>query len=306
MSDYVSYADAAFVAIGMIEGTNPKAFYDEIPSRGGKTNMLNYKGVSLLAGIMGVSVVSIEETDESDESEVVVKAEALSPNGNKGYAWLSRPKQDRQNKDDEDFREKVYTHAKRNAMRDLVPYQLFLELLMMKSAGKDVPSANPVQPSKADPLEQAKEKARETIREERDNLKNLHAISAPDVIEHMESDHEKGFGKKQAEWTPSQWIEFIKALKDPVAYGVETAYEEETSSDGNDPEPEETPEQTAKDELEKGNDSEDSEEEDELPDIEPINPKGDSEEDSEADGEADNANQLQMLLDEVDNTTEKK
>ena len=90
-----SYYEAAGVAMELIEkeGLHPTAFYDEIPAGGKKTYMLNYKGSNLLAGLMGVHITELTETDESDETEVVVKATAQNPAGDKGWAWLSRPKQ---------------------------------------------------------------------------------------------------------------------------------------------------------------------------------------------------------------------
>ena len=92
MSEYVSYADAAFVAIKMVEGLNPRAFYDEIPSKKGASYMLNWNGMSLLGGIMGVKIVKLEETDESDETQVVMRGTAVNQQGDEGYSWLSRPK----------------------------------------------------------------------------------------------------------------------------------------------------------------------------------------------------------------------
>ena len=301
MSEYVSYADAAFVAIKMVEGMNPKAFYDEIPSKKGPSFMLNYKGMSLLGGIMGVNVTLLEETEESDETQVVMKATARDPQDNKGYAWLSRPKKGYQDKEDEDWREKVYTHAKRNAMRDLVPYQLFLELLMLKANGKDVPTANPVQKPKTETiLEQSISAARgiavQRLNEflEEGGSKEEFAI----LREEATALTEEKFKAKQEDWTPSQWIEFGKVLAaieftEPEEENI--TGEPEVKENDNDLEPVDKPEESEEEleeiELLAGAEGEGDEEE---------------EEDSEASEEADNANQLQMLLEEVDTTGKKK
>ena len=227
-----SYFEASTVAINMIKenGLHPQSFYDEIPVSGKKSYMLNYKGISLLAGLMGCSITSIEETNESDEKEIVVKVEAQNPNGDKGFSWLSRPKHKGKSEHEDDWREKIYTHGKRNALRDLVPYGIFLEMLLRLAHVGAQPEQQPKQQQKAapkqtrSPLDVAVDNARDIAIEEKENLINLHDITVKDVI----SFAEEKFGKEQSKWDlPSQWIMFAKMLQDPVNNGVPTAYSEE-------------------------------------------------------------------------------
>lgn len=250
-----SYYEAPKVAMEMIEenGLHPQAFYDEIPSRGKKTYMLNYKGSNLLAGLMGVHITEILETEESDESEVVVKATAENPNGNKGWAWLSRPKQDSKNEED-DWREKIYTHAKRNALRDLIPYGVFLEMLVRKATvnnanakqntnakqaeppkqqaqqqakPKTNTQAQPKQQAAKTPLDAAKELAKLTWSAERESLKNLHGVEPAEVLEFAQNK----FDAIQENWTASQFTEFVKMLENPAEHGMKTAYSDPESEE---------------------------------------------------------------------------
>ena len=316
MNEYVSYADAAFAAIKMVEGLNPKAFYDEIPSKKGPSFMLNYKGISLLGGIMGVKVVELTETEESDETQIVIKSLAENPQGDLGYGWLSRPKKGYQDKEDEDWREKAYTHAKRNCMRDLVPYQLFLEMLIAKSAGKPVATENPTKPKEVSPLESAKTLARKAALKNFDEglSKGMNKEEAGEMINIITASTEEKFDAKQDSWTPSQWIEFAKIHDNfEVLLDLEDDDEEES-------EPDESPEQNAKDVLDadglvelansvdapEESESEEVDDEDELPEIElPDEDEGDEEESEESE-EVDNEDQLTMLLEEVDQATKKK
>ena len=146
-----SFYEAPNVAMEMIEGLHPTAFYDDIKMRGKMSQMLNYKGISLLAGLMGCHVISIEETDESDAKQLVLKAVAENPMGHKGYGWISRPKQTLKEEDDEDYRERSYVHVKRNALRDLVPWQVFLEMLLRQA---DINAKGAKQQPKQQPKQQ--------------------------------------------------------------------------------------------------------------------------------------------------------
>ena len=213
---YASYNDAAFVAMELTEGLEPKAFFDVIPSKRGDTQMVNYKGMTLLSGIMGCRITNIEETDESDDEIVVMKIEAENPAGDKGYAWLSRPKKSKQGEDEDDFREKIYTHGKRNALRDLVPYQVFLELLLKRAAGGEIPKPKPKPKHvEVDPVDVAYQKALALARkpETRDRLKSLE-ITFNECVESAETKS----GKKKPDFGVDEWILLMDILDEPMDY----------------------------------------------------------------------------------------
>ena len=209
-----SYYEAPAAAMDMIDGLSPKAFYDEIPSKGGKTPMINYKGISLLAGLTKCHITSIEETEESDGKWLVLKATAENPEGHKGFAWISRPKHDRREEDDEDYREKAYTHVKRNALRDLVPWQVFLEMLLKKSAQPQV--QNPMPDPQPSELEVAKEKARQAIRENREMLTDVYDVTTDDIIEKCED----RWDLSHIQWLENHWEQFTTIIKDPTLIGI--------------------------------------------------------------------------------------
>lgn len=230
---YVSYEEAPFVAIKMVEGLRYEAFYDEIKKG---QFMLNYSGISLLAGIMGCNVEKIE-IDDDDAKELVLKAIAVNPEGHQGYAWISRPKV-LYDKDDEDVRERSYTHVKRNALRDLVPYHIFLELLLKAKVTGVVPET-PKSVAEIQETTTAQDSAREVAKKQKDNLMTLFGLSIQDCIDHTE----ECIGE-ESQWDAVGWRMLEKVLLDPVGMGVKQAVEiaqtredatgEEVVSEGND------------------------------------------------------------------------
>lgn len=233
----VPYSAAPIVAMELIQGLKPSAFFDKIQGQ----NSLNFKGISLLAGIMGCHIIEIEETDETDAKQLVMKAVAVNPQGHKGYGWISRPKQDKREEEDEDFRERSYTHVKRNALRDLVPYQVFLEMLVREheTKGKQTApqQAAPVQQqsNQAKELQNAQAGARQALEKERDSLMSLWGLSPPDLIEHVED----CVGKPQHQWDIAAYKMLIEVAKDPVGMGVDQAVEISEQSKSALPKPEE-------------------------------------------------------------------
>ncbi len=247
-----SYYEVSRVAIEMIqqEGISPAVFYDEIPVSGKKSYMLNYKGISFLAGLMGCRITEITETNEEDEKEIVVKCVAENPAGDKGWSWLSRPKQKGKSGAEDDWREKIYTHAKRNALRDLVPYGLFLEMLIKlhqtgaKPAQKQA-DAIPAKPAKQQPKasEQLTDKATANARaaaqdlgkENKDGLMNLWGLSLEDCLEHCE----KALELEHDKWDASGWRMLSRVIENPVGEGVEQAVEISNADSKTTAEPEE-------------------------------------------------------------------
>ena len=138
---------------------------------------------------------------------------------------------------------------------------------------------------KPTPLEQAKSHAREIAKAKRNELvaSGITEEGADAAIKHIILSTEEHFEDVQADWKPSQWIEFGKTLK-----RLEV-------------DPDETPEQQAKDEVEEAEPTTEAEPTPE-PEVEEL-PEVEASEESE---DSDNANQLELLLDEVDDITKKK
>ena len=77
-------------------------------------------------------------------------------------------------------------------------------------------------------MEQLKQGARDTIGDERENLKHLHGLTAPEVIAQCE----ENWDVKQKDWNKEHWAKFILSLKDPVAHGIDTANEQSDDDSG--------------------------------------------------------------------------
>jgi len=225
---YASYANAANAAMEMLDGLDESAFYDTFTIQGRRRYTLNYKGVRVLAGVMGVRIESIEETDLDENMEV--KAISINVDGHHGFSFISQPKKMGNGKPDPDYREKAFTRAKRNALRDLVPDQVFCEMLVKNHMTKATPLATkPVtkQTQRLSDVEESKRMARKTAADEKEKLSSIFGISIEDCINFAE----ESTGLFREQWTANQWEYLSKILKNPEDMGMELSKDPDNSPD---------------------------------------------------------------------------
>ena len=243
MNNQVSYFDAPKVAMKMVEGLDYTAFYDEFKTRSGKKAYeLNFNGVKVLAGIMGCIQDSVRVAEDIHEGHVTVEAHASIPNGNSGFSMISQPKQV-MNKGklvpDDMLMEKAFTRAKRNALRDLVPGQVFCEMLVKAhitgkhavTTLKDVLTEKKPDPSienrpitvAADTtaLNTARTAAQQLAPIKKVSLMESWGLTLQDCLDHCEI----ALDKTQDEWNADGWKMLAKVMEDPVGMGVDQAVE---------------------------------------------------------------------------------
>ena len=224
-----SYYEAPKIAMEMVDGINPAVFYDSFSMGGRKINVLNYKGVKILAGITGSRIEELEcvETEKGLE----IKCKATNPRGDNGFSFIFQSKTaftKGKMAPDPTYREKAYTRAKRNALRDIVPDQIFCELLVNASR----PNARPKQQMNRQVTESESiaaisdvDKKRTEVRifavEQTEKLMEVWGLTVQDCIDHVELI----VGKSLDEWTVENWETLRSALEDPVGSKMEQAVE---------------------------------------------------------------------------------
>ena len=237
----VSYYDAPRVAMQMVEGTNLRAYFDTIQGK----NVLLWQGVQILNGIMGIKIVSVKH--EEGDGILEVSCHAQNPQGDNGFGFISQPHTKvkfNKDEDDEDYREKSYSRVKRNACRDLVPHQVFCELLVAACKGggqaqqsqpRNQQSQQRTQQSKP-PQQAQKPLVSEAIKNVRDRVRNTarwaeHAEDPPEnAPEYCGILHKLGITTQDCmnevaaqiniddtdKWTVAHWEHLEKILRDPV------------------------------------------------------------------------------------------
>ena len=243
MNNQVSYFDAPSVAMKMVEGLDYTAFYDEFKTRSGKKAYeLNFNGVKLLAGIMGCIQESVKVAEDIHEGHVTVEARACIPDGNSGFSMISQPKQV-MNKGklvpDDMLMEKAFTRAKRNALRDLVPGQVFCEMLVKAHITGKPPTRvlhDVLTEKKPDPaienrsltvaadtiaIDTARTAAQQIAPIKMDSLMKSWGLTLQDCLDHCEI----ALDKTQDEWNADGWKMLVKVMEDPVGMGVDQAVE---------------------------------------------------------------------------------
>ena len=313
----VSYQEAPRVAIQMMDGIEPTTLYDKIQGK----NILNYKGVSLLANIMDVEIFSVNIVEsETDENVLVVCAEAKNPADHRGFSYIGKPKKvmkDGKLVPDESYRSKAFTNAKRNALKDLVPHQVFCEMLVrIKQTSQAQPQAQPAQerpttqqtresnggkktqePIVSKELKEVRDKARQVGI---DSLNGILGVLGLDVQDCMNEVAAQTGISDTDEWNVAHWEQLIQILERPVGMGMTKAVEAwnklNPDQEASKSEEVESPEQNAKDVLDAKEDTEDAEEEDIFSDADESD---DAEEDLEVDDEKTEEQQLSMFIEDL-------
>lgn len=221
-----SYYEAPKIAMDMVEHLPPQQFFNEIPKGSGKY-VLTWEGVRILMGLMHVSIESIKHEDSSDVLEV--ECVAVNKEEEKGFSFISQTylkKERGKEEDDEDYREKAFSRAKRNAARDLVPDQVFCGLLVEKWKGNNAPKnqqqqtlpPNAIPDAKMLELIEHRQRARTVASYEKEYLQDLHGLTIDDVI----AQAEKALDKTQKEWNEAgHWSYLADCLQKPVEMGLE-------------------------------------------------------------------------------------
>ena len=312
----VSYYDAPRVAMQMVEGLNYKAFYDTIQGK----NILSWTGVQILCGLMDVSIVDISHEDTNEVFEV--KCKASDNNGNYGHSFISQPytaKKRGVEEDDEDYREKAYSRAKRNACRDLVPHQVFCEMLVVASRGgqatqqQQPPPAQQTQQrrgatgSSSKQTQKAQEpliseemkKVRSEVRKiavdaENNGILGVLGLSTQDAMNELAS--QTGIDDTE-KWSVAHWENLKNILQEPVKMGMTKAVDRwnELTAEQKEGLSEHAPEEP-EDDLEEGEDTNrtDPVETSEESQEEPQETSEEEEEDSEE-------NELEALINGLNN-----
>lgn len=232
-----SYYEAPKAAMEMVEHLPPQQFFSEIPKGSGKY-ILTWEGVRILIGLMHVSIESISHKDTADVLEV--ECVAVNPNQEKGFSFISQPfikKERGKEEDDEDYREKAFSRAKRNACRDLVPDQVFCGLLVEKwksmrggtqqnNAGQPAENGTKMLNGETFELIEHRQRARTIASYEKEYLQDLHGITVGDVIKYAET----ALDKPQKDWNdPNQWAYLADCLQKPKEMGMEVANDDKNT-----------------------------------------------------------------------------
>ena len=325
----VSYHDAPFVALEMLEGLEETVFYDEYKIRGKATHVLNYKGVDLLAGIMCCHVEFIREVeDETDEKAYTLESEASNPRGHKGFAKISRTKL--AGKDiDPTYRQKAYTAVRRSALKSLVPHQVLCEMLVKRkyrgtpqaqstAQGEPQPTAQEERASNAQQTRKSNGGKKtqeplvsEQLKEVRDKARQagidalnggLFKALGIDVQDCMNEVAAQTGIEDTDKWAVAHWEQLIQIIERPVAMGMTKAVEAYDKLHPNEKDIEvseelESPEQAAKDVLDEEEVEDDIFSEPEDADDEAVDAEDAS------DDEKTEEQQLSMFIEELNGDT---
>ncbi len=325
----VNYYHAPSIALELLDGLEETVFYDTYKIRGKFTHVLNYKGVDILAGIMGCYVEFIKEVeDETDEKVYTLESEAYNPQGHKGFAKIARTKL--AGKDlDPTYRQKAYTAVRRSALKSLVPHQVLCEMLVKRK--QRTPQGRPTaQPQPTAETQQgttgkrgtqasadAKKKTQETLvseqlKEVRDKARQAGidglngklfkelGIDVQDCINEVAA--QTGISDTD-KWSVAHWEQLIQIIERPVAMGMAKAVEAwnklHPDQEASKTEELESPEQNSKDVL----DSEEDVEEDIFSESEDSESEDADDEAVEAedasDDEQSEEEQLEMFIEEL-------
>ncbi len=245
----VNYYHAPSIALELLDGLEETVFYDTYKIRGKFTHVLNYKGVDILAGIMGCHVEFIKEVeDETDEKVYTLESEAYNPQGHKGFAKIARTKLS--GKDlDPTYRQKAYTAVRRSALKSLVPHQVLCEMLVKRNQQGQPTQAHPT--AQAQPTETEAEQTRKTtasndikkakpplaseqLKEVRDRARQagIDALNGKlfkelgiDVQDCMNELAAQTGIEDTDKWTVAHWEQLIQIIESPVAMGMTQAVE---------------------------------------------------------------------------------
>ena len=313
----VNYYHAPSIALELLDGLEETVFYDTYKIRGKFTHVLNYKGVDILAGIMGCYVEFIKEVeDETDEKVYTLESEASNPQGHKGFAKISRTKL--VGKDiDPTYRQKAYTAVRRSALKSLVPHQVLCEMLVKrKQAAQPQPTAETQQGTTGKRGTQAsadaKKKTQETLvseqlKEVRDKARQagIDALNGK-LFKELGIDVQDCINEVAAQtgisdtdkWSVAHWEQLIQIIERPVAMGMAKAVEAwdklHPDQEASKTEELESPEQNAKDVL----DSEEDVEEDIFSESEDADDEAVGAEDA-SDDEQSEEEQLERFIEEL-------